>query len=83
MSEKPVYPPTSRMIKGLLREAVRYAKSGFKTRTQEEMEEVIAICEQCDFYVLVTRFGPRCSRCGCHMNIKRWWITSYCPKEKW
>jgi len=71
------------MMKNLALETARFVRSGFKTRTREEQERVISICEQCTLYKINTRLGPRCSECGCCMNVKKKWITAHCPKDKW
>ena len=73
------------MLRSLISETVKYARSGFKTRSYEEQEKVIAICEQCTFYRKDSILGPRCSECGCCMTIKKRWITAHCAlgKDKW
>ena len=71
------------MVRSLVKETVKWARFGFKTRTEEEQLEVIAICEQCKPYYTKSILGPRCSECGCCLHIKKRWITANCPKEKW
>jgi len=70
------------MVGNLVKETAKYTRSGFKTRTKEEQEKVIAICMQCEFYNQ-NRFTPRCKKCGCYMDIKKRWITSHCKISKW
>jgi len=85
------------MLISLASETARWARMGFKTRTAEEQEKVISICEKCEFYSDVRKLpekvscrscfshllGPRCTKCGCCMKIKKMWITAHCPIDKW
>lgn len=71
------------LLKSLVIETAKFARSGFKTRTIEEQADVIAICEPCELYKVSPRWGPQCSKCGCCMNVKKKWITAHCPIGKW
>lgn len=58
---------------GAMKQATTYALAvakwelaGKPTRTQEEIDAVLAICESCPFYTNDKR--PRCRRCGCSVN---------------
>ena len=61
----------------------RWAMRGFKTRTQEEIDERLAICQGCEFYQNET-----CTKCGCACNESGWinkiaLATESCPEKKW
>ena len=44
------------------------------------IEERIAICESCEFYIKST---TNCKKCGCFMKIKTKFDGMSCPIEKW
>ena len=44
------------------------------------IEERIAICESCEFYIKST---TNCKKCGCFMKIKTKFKGLSCPIQKW
>jgi GR25 family glycosyltransferase involved in LPS biosynthesis len=63
----------------------RWAKAGFPTRTQEEVDRILyECCQPCDSYV-----NGRCAICRCRVNRgpavvnKIRMATEDCPKGKW
>jgi len=78
----------------LLNQAANYAKAvtqhvltGSQTRTDEEVSELMQLCESCEHYD--QQIG-RCGVCGCRCNkSKSAWLnklrmaSQHCPKGKW
>jgi hypothetical protein len=64
----------------------KWMKAGFPTRTDEEVERIVSICQsnKCRGYV-----GGRCRFCGCQVNTgpaivnKARMATEDCPKKRW
>ena len=61
----------------------RWAGAGFKMRTQEQIDERLAICQACDKFN-----GDACSVCGCNCNAtgllnKLALASESCPEGKW
>lgn len=81
--QKPSYPPVLEMVGNLVTATGRHILSGLKNRTEEEQNKCREICQACDNYVIESRLGPRCTKCGCCTNIKTRWATAHCPLEKW
>tara|TARA_Y100001951_G_C11295101_1_gene275002 strand:- start:3426 stop:3629 length:204 start_codon:yes stop_codon:yes gene_type:complete len=44
------------------------------------IEERIAICESCEFYIKST---TNCKKCACFMKLKTKFEGMSCPIEKW
>jgi hypothetical protein len=64
---------------------LRWSAAGFPTRTPEEVETIVAVCQACDRYA-----GQRCRECGCRITAKGPAIrnkaamaTEACPLQKW
>ena len=74
----------------LLSRAVRFTKamanwgsSGFKLRSQEEVERIMDICQVCPSYTGEnTPFRIGCKRCGCSAK-KTYVATEHCPINRW
>lgn len=64
--------------KSFTKAAVKHVASGLKTREKKEIRNIIAICQECEFYT-----GKRCRKCGCNMKKKIQWATTHCPMDKW
>jgi hypothetical protein len=58
-----------------------HVAGGMKKVSQEEMDRRMDICKGCEFFTDGDR--PRCSKCGCHLNIKARWESAHCPIDKW
>lgn len=78
----------------VIEKAANYAKAvtqhvltGSQTRTDEEVSELMQLCESCEHYD--QQIG-RCGVCGCRCNkSKSAWLnklrmaSQHCPKGKW
>lgn len=81
---KIAYPSRLTMGANFAKESVRYLTAGRPNRTEKEQALCRAICERpCDYYVAGSKLGPRCSKCGCCINLKTRWATAHCPLGKW
>ena len=60
---------------------LNHVVGGMKNVSQEEMDRRIDICKGCEFFTDGDR--PKCSKCGCHLNIKARWESAHCPIDKW
>lgn len=65
----------------------RWILAGKPTRTDEEVEKLLATCKQCEEY---DEEKQRCKACGCNINLntnpllnKLRMGTEQCPKGKW
>ena len=82
-ARKVKYPSKLKMAKSLVKETTKYVKAGMPNRSNAEQLRCKAICELCDEYVLKTKVGPRCQKCGCCMNLATLWKTKNCLLKKW
>ena len=65
------------------RAMVNWAKSGFKLRSQEEVDKVMEICESCYYFGGETgALKIVCKKCGC-AGLKLMLSTEKCPISKW
>jgi hypothetical protein len=71
-------PPIMDMAKNLLRDTTAWAKSGFESSSQEEVDRRLSICGDCEHFK-----EGRCMVCGCYMALKAKLATGSCPKGKW
>ena len=64
---------------------LRWSAAGFPTRSQAEIDAIMAVCRACDRYT-----GDRCRECGC--RVATWGLaignkaamaTEACPLRKW
>ena len=53
-----------------------------KNRSEKEIEKLKAICVKCDAYY-EKGLTPRCTYCGCCLNLKTKWQSEDCPIGKW
>ncbi|MBR0193341.1 MAG: hypothetical protein IJQ31_14875 [Thermoguttaceae bacterium] len=85
--------PRQKQPPGLLRKAAHYAEAvtrhvttGMETRTDEEVINILQICEMCDQYTE----DHRCAVCGCNLSTaksafsnKLRMKTEHCPRGLW
>jgi len=76
-------PSLGKMAGSLARESVKYIKAGRPKRTEAEQTACRLICVQCEHYQEKSKLGPRCSKCGCCVNLKTRWATAHCPEGLW
>lgn len=76
-------PPITTMAKTLAVETAKHAASGFKNRTQDEIDRITKLCQSCENVFHDDKLGTRCRLCGCNMTLKIKWTTARCPVEKW
>lgn len=76
------YPSLGRQLMNAAQAAVAFAKSGFKTVDQAEIDRRLAICATCEQY---DPEQERCRHpdCGCFMRVKARAQSSTCPRDKW
>lgn len=72
------------MAKNAGKAAIKSAKSGFKTVTDEQYAERTAICKSCEFWnpAAFNNTG-QCVKCGCSTKAKLKLATESCPIQKW
>ena len=83
------------MISEYLKERVKWKKFGSPTRTEEQMDEIFAICNECPMYKKFNETSGECGVCGCGIKKygsklyrflnKIFWGTTRCPlpEPKW
>jgi len=54
--------------------------AGLPIASDAVIEERIAICESCEFYIKST---TNCKKCGCFMKLKTKFEGMSCPIQKW
>ena len=70
--------------KGFFSSTAIWAKTGFKSATQEQLESRMDICTGCEFWDQMGFAGTgRCNQCGCATQAKLRMSTSVCPIGKW
>lgn len=69
------------------RAMTRWAKAGYPTRTQDEIDALLKICHACDQF---NHAEQACAKCGCNINRQQsGWknklsaATEACPLKKW
>lgn len=79
---------------GPVKRAARYSKAvarwiaaGRPTRSQDEIDALLAICQGCEHF---NADASACRRCGCNLNNQRSGLTNklamateHCPLGKW
>lgn len=75
-------PPLAKQALSFSKEALKYLKSGRPKRTDEQVEQLKAICIACPEYKF-NGITPRCYKCGCCVNLATLWATKDCPLGKW
>lgn len=49
-----------------------------------ERDDRLQICVKCPQFIGAdARLGPRCSDCGCFLEVKTWLATEDCPQGRW
>lgn len=76
-------PALTTMVKTLAVETAKHAASGFKTRSQDDIERITQLCRSCENVFYDEKLGMRCRLCGCNMALKIKWATTRCPVGKW
>lgn len=77
-----VPPLTKRAVK-FAKAMVNWATSGFKTRSKEEVDRIMDICEGCEYFSGENSpFKVGCKKCGCSSK-KVYLATESCPVNKW
>ena len=72
------------MLKNILTDAARWAKSGFAIAKTETIKERLEKCSGCEFWDKKSYGGSgKCLVCGCSTKAKLALATSKCPKQKW
>lgn len=56
---------------------------GNRPVTPQEQQARLAICAGCPFILIKEASGDRCSQCGCFLNAKTAWRSSFCPVGNW
>jgi hypothetical protein len=81
---QPELPSFKEMAKGFIGSAKDVLFGAFKGEDVIVTEEVyntrINICNSCEFF---RKDDKRCSKCGCFMEAKTRFKSTYCPIHKW
>lgn len=75
------FPTLKKQAKNFAKAIVKRAKN-MKNRSPKEILKVKSICIVCDAYY-TKGITPRCTYCGCCINLKTKWESESCPIEKW
>lgn len=76
-------PPLATQAKNLTADLSKWAQSGFKLVTPDELERRFKICEDCPFRKSSAFLAlAKCKRCGC-FGVKLHMGTTVCPAGKW
>ena len=76
----PQYPSIPKMAGSLVKSTGKHIASGFKKRTDLEVDRIMEICKACDHF---NSDAVRCYKCGCNMKHKIPWQTTHCSIGKW
>ena len=80
----PNAPDLATQAKSLLSASSAWAKSGFNTATETELQSRMEICKECDFWNPKGFRGTgSCQKCSCSTQAKLRMSTSKCPIDKW
>jgi hypothetical protein len=83
---EPQKPTLITQARNLGRAVIRGAYAGFPRRSSEQVADILRICRgdgatpPCDAY---RQSDDTCSKCGCPMRRKAWWMMERCPLRKW
>ena len=80
MSENKEMPSIMQMIKNFSRDLVVYIAKGSPNVTEEDYKERLKTSETCPSF---NKHAMRCTTCGCLIEHKAKWKTTFCPEEKW
>lgn len=76
-------PPLAKRAVKFAKAMVNWASSGFPTRSKEEVEKIMDICEGCEFFNGEgSPFKIACKKCGCS-SLALYVKTKVCPAGKW
>jgi len=59
---------------------IEHTKAGLPKRSEEEINNIMKICESCELYNLESQ---SCLKCGCKLKTKISWAEQKCPIGKW
>ena len=68
-----------KMVKGFVKEAVKFAKEGAPHVTAKQYEQRLKACFDCPHF---KEDVQRCGLCGCLVEHKAKWATASCPDKK-
>lgn len=79
------FPPLLKQAKNYAKAVTEHVKSGMETRTDEEVIQLLEICEACDRYE-----NGRCLVCGCRLSASKSAFSNKlrmksqaCPLGRW
>tara|TARA_R100001591_G_scaffold78894_1_gene86153 strand:- start:1334 stop:1675 length:342 start_codon:yes stop_codon:yes gene_type:complete len=68
-----------KMVKGFVKEAVKFAKEGAPHVTAKQYEQRLNACFSCPHFKSDVE---RCGLCGCLVEHKAKWATTTCPDKE-
>jgi hypothetical protein len=68
-----------KMVKGFVKEAVKFAKEGAPHVTAKQYEQRLTACFSCPHFKTDVE---RCGLCGCLVEHKAKWATTSCPDKE-
>ncbi len=81
----PLRPPWQRRARNFLQALSKHAYDLFRRCSQAQIDERLAICQACEYYV-----DEGCVKCGCKVSSRKSqlisklaWRSSECPEKKW
>jgi hypothetical protein len=83
-NNKSSYPSLITMAKNITKSTANFIKGGMKIVTDEQLQERLKICNNCDNFDAAAFKGTgRCKLCGCSTMLKLKMATEKCPIDKW
>jgi hypothetical protein len=80
----PSLPPLKTQVASASKSLFKWASSGMKNVSAEELDRRRAICAGCEFWDVQAFQGTgRCQKCGCSTWAKLRMATEKCPIDKW
>jgi hypothetical protein len=83
----PNLPSTAALAARWAKEVKNWVKAGRPKRSDEQVEDILSVCDECSWYMKDAR---RCRGCGCNVNDgafavlnKARMATAHCPQGKW
>jgi len=81
------YPPTTLQAMNYAKALKAWVAAGRPKRSDEEVEQILVICQGCDWY---DPSQKRCKGCGCKVTKGAWAVlnkakmaTEHCPQGRW
>lgn len=78
--EPSTFPPLFRQAINYAMAKARHVAGGSEEVTERTSQRRLEVCQQCSSYRPEEK---RCVECGCFVEIKSNWATSFCPLGKW